>query len=80
MEALKVYGWQNRPTSLERNVVNSAAHGGHINALEWARDQGWYGDGKELCMSAAMNGHLHVLQWLREDGAAWDGRVISYSY
>jgi hypothetical protein len=62
MEALKVYGWQNRPTSLERNVVNSAAHGGHINALEWAQDQGWYGDGKELCMSAAMNGHLHVLQ------------------
>jgi hypothetical protein len=48
-----------------------------INALEWAWDQGWYGDGKESCMSAAINGHLHVLQWLREDGAAWDGHVIS---
>jgi hypothetical protein len=79
MEALKVYGWQNRSTSLERNVVNLAACGGHINALEWAWDQGWYVDGKESCMSAAMNGHLHVLQWLREDGAAWDGRVISYA-
>jgi hypothetical protein len=77
MEDVKVYGWQNRPTSLERIVVNSAARGGHINALEWAWDQGWYGDGKESCMSAAINGHLHVLQWLQENGAAWNGRVIS---
>jgi hypothetical protein len=76
MEMLKYNGWQQRPTSLERNVVNSAARGGHINALEWARDQGWYGDEKESCMWAAKNGHLHVLQWLREDGAAWDHRVI----
>ena len=64
MESLKYNGWQQRPTSLERNVVNLAARGGHINALEWARDQGWYGDEKESCMWAAKNGHLHVLQWL----------------
>jgi hypothetical protein len=62
MESLKYNGWQQRPTSLERNVVFSSAHGGHINALEWARDQGWYGDEKESCMWAANNGHLHVLQ------------------
>jgi hypothetical protein len=62
---------------LERNVVNWAAHGRHINALEWAWDQGWYGEEAESCMWAAFNGHLHVLQWLREDGATWDSHVIS---
>jgi hypothetical protein len=64
MEVLKNNGWQQRPISLERNIVNLAASGGHINALEWAWDQGWCGDGKESCMSAAINVHLHVLQWL----------------
>jgi hypothetical protein len=64
LEVLKNDGWQQRPPHLERNVVNLAAHGGHINALEWAWDQGWYGDDTELRAIAALNGHLHVLQWL----------------
>jgi hypothetical protein len=64
LEVLKNDGWQQRPPHLERNAVNSAAHGGHINALEWAQDQGWYGDNTESCAIAALNGHLHVLQWL----------------
>jgi hypothetical protein len=49
LEVLKNDGWQQTPTHLERNVVHLAACGGHINALEWAQDQGWYGDDAELC-------------------------------
>jgi hypothetical protein len=60
---------------LNRSIVNCAASGGQIEALEWAWDQGMHG-GAESCMFAAQYGHLHVLQWLREDGATWDSRVI----
>ncbi|KAI8471350.1 MAG: hypothetical protein J3K34DRAFT_520586 [Monoraphidium minutum] len=46
----------------------AAAEGGHLQVLQWARQQQppcpW---GKETCAAAAAeNGHLHVLQWLRE--------------
>jgi hypothetical protein len=61
---------------LNRSIVNWAACGGQIDALEWARDGGIHG-GVESFMFAAWEGHLHVLQWLREDGATWDSHVIS---
>jgi hypothetical protein len=44
---------------LNKRVVNWAASGGQIDALEWARDQGMHG-GAESCMFAAQYGHLHV--------------------
>jgi hypothetical protein len=47
LEVLKNNGLQERPPHLERNIVNWAARGGHINALEWAQDQGWYGEEAE---------------------------------
>ena len=49
---------------LKQRIVNSAASGGQIDALEWARDRGMHG-GAESCMFAAWEGHLHVLQWLQ---------------
>jgi hypothetical protein len=61
---------------LNEIIVNCAASGGQIDALEWAWDQGMHG-GAESCMLAAQYGHLHVLQWLREDGATCDSRVIT---
>ncbi len=61
---------------LKQMIVNWAATGGQIDALEWAWDQVIHGDA-ELCMQAALNGHLHMLQWLQEDGATWDSGVIS---
>jgi hypothetical protein len=61
---------------LNGSIVNWAACGGQIAALEWAQDRGIHG-GAESCMFAACKGYLHVLQWLREDGATWDSRVIS---
>jgi hypothetical protein len=61
---------------LNKTIVNWAASGGQIDALEWAWDQDIHGD-TEMCMWAALEGHLHVLQWLQEDGATWDSCVIS---
>jgi hypothetical protein len=61
---------------LNGSIVNWAACGGQIDALEWTRDQGIHG-GAESCMFAACKGHLHVLRWLQEDGATWDSSVIS---
>jgi hypothetical protein len=61
---------------LKQMIVLCTASGGHIDALEWAQDQGMHGDA-ESCMWAASHGHLDALQWLREDGATWDSRVIS---
>jgi hypothetical protein len=71
LDSLYVNGWQQTPSILKEKIVNWAASGGQIDALEWAWDQGMHGDA-ESCMWAAFNGHLHVLQWLQEDGATWD--------
>jgi hypothetical protein len=76
MDSLYEKGWQQTPSIVKEKIVNWAASGGQIDALEWACDQGMHGDA-ELCMWAAFNGHLHVLQWLQEDGATWDSHVIS---
>jgi hypothetical protein len=47
---------------LKETIVNWAASGGQIDALELAWDWGMHGDA-ELCMWAVTYGHLHVLQW-----------------
>ena len=70
------------------SVCASAAVGGHLEVLIWARDQGclWEEDieekqGLDCCCLAAGNGHLEVLQWLRapggvaEHGCPWDSRT-----
>jgi hypothetical protein len=48
---------------LNGSIVNWAACGGQIAALEWAQDRGIHG-GAESCLFAACEGYLHVLQWL----------------
>jgi hypothetical protein len=50
----------------------SAAGGGHLAVLQWARADGcpW---NEWTCARAAEGGHLAVLQWLRANGCPWDG-------
>jgi hypothetical protein len=47
-----------------------AAAGGHLEVLQWAREQDcpW---NHRTCMSAAAGGHLEVLKWAREHGCDW---------
>jgi hypothetical protein len=82
LDSLYKNGYQQAPSHLKEilkeTIVNWAASGGQIDALEWAQDQGMHGDA-ESCMWAACYNHLHVLQWLQEDGATWDSHVISYA-
>ena len=54
-----------------------AALNGHLEALDWARDNGCKWD-KLTCVYAAKNGHLEVLKWLRENGCDWDSSICLY--
>eukprot|EP00982_Pelagococcus_subviridis_P003634 27335-Pelagococcus_subviridis.AAC.2 len=49
----------------------TAANGGHLEVLQWARayDCPW---DETICADAAQSGHLEVLQWARANGAPWD--------
>ena len=48
-----------------------AAVGGHLEVLQWARENGcpW---NEWTCGWAALLGHLEVLQWARQNGCPWD--------
>jgi len=50
---------------------NIAAIHGHLNILQWLRENGcdW---NENTCATAAKYGHLHILQWARENGCPWD--------
>jgi hypothetical protein len=53
------------------DVCESAARGGHLATLQWARANGcdW---GLFACEAAASGGHLDVLQWAHANGCEWD--------
>ena len=48
-----------------------AAHGGHLETLQWLRAEGcpW---NKHTCRHAAEQGHVEVLRWARENGCPWN--------
>ena len=56
----------------DKRTSNSAAQGGHLAVLQWARANGcpW---NEETCAHAARGGHLEVLQWARANGCPWEG-------
>jgi hypothetical protein len=51
-------------------TCHSAAAGGHLAVLKWAREHGcpW---NSGTCAAAAQGGHLDVLKWAREHGCEW---------
>ena len=56
---------------LKRGLCQSAAKGGQLDLLKWARARG-YPWCEKTCHAAAENGHLEVLQWARAHGCPWD--------
>jgi hypothetical protein len=48
-----------------------AAWGGHLQVLQWARENDCPWDEK-TCKEAAKGGHLEVLKWAHENGCPWD--------
>jgi hypothetical protein len=55
-------------------MVNWAASGGEIDALEWAWDQGIHGDA-ELCIWAAFKGHLLACVAMAPRGWSYLGQL-----
>lgn len=53
------------------SICASAACGGHLHVLTWAREIGCDWD-ENTCTFAAERGHLEVLKWARENGCPWD--------
>lgn len=51
-----------------------AAFGGHMDILEWAREQEYQFDCL-VCTGAAEGGHLNILKWAREKNYPWDSQV-----
>ena len=47
-----------------------AAMNGHVNVLQWCRENGCPWD-DATCYYAANGGHLNVLQWCLESGCPW---------
>ena len=55
-----------------------AAEGGHLEVLQWARENDCPWDAS-TCENAAEGGHLEVLQWARENGCPWDEWTCAYA-
>jgi len=64
------YGFYVRGFYDVRGICNSAAKGGHLNVLKWAREEDVFD--WRTCVMAAAGGHLEVLQWAHAQGCPWD--------
>ena len=55
-----------------------AAAGGHLEVLQWARENGcpW---NERTCTYAASGGQLEVLQRACANGCEWDGQTITWA-
>ena len=78
--------WGGTRSLLPNNCCTLAAAGGHLEALQWAREQHPpCPSSEETCVAAVEGGHLEVLKWAWEHGcpcgvetcaaAAKDGRL-----
>lgn len=56
------------------SVCTYAAYGGHLEMLQWERENGCPWD-KETCAGAAMGGHLEIMKWARANGCPWDWKT-----
>merc|ERR1719313_1168234 len=53
------------------DAVEKAAKGGHLEVVQWLRQNGCPWDSM-TSFHAAHGGHLEVLQWVRQNGCPWD--------
>ena len=55
----------------DASTCTCAALGGHLEVLQWARENDCRWDEK-TCACAALGGHLEVLKWARANGCPWN--------
>ena len=56
-------------------TCRTAAGGGHLEVLQWARTNGCDWD-SSTCSNAAAGGYLEVLQWAAENGCEYDEETL----
>ena len=56
-------------------MCESAALGGHLDVLKWARENGCPWMSGHICTRAAQHGRLHVLKWAHAQGCRLDESV-----
>ena len=65
--ALPALNLQQLKYNQKKKLMVSAAKGGQLTTLQWARQKGCPWD-KRVTAAAAKGGNLAVLQWLRQEG------------
>jgi len=60
------------------NVLLGVAAGGHLEVLQWVREQGCHWNW-ETCAIAALYGHLEVLKWAREHHCPWNRLTCAHA-
>ena len=78
VETVNLIKWSMLDLPLDRFTCSSAAEGGHLEVLQWARANDCPWDGW-TCAYAASGGHLEVLQWARENGCPWNRWTCAYA-
>ena len=68
--SLPALGVQQLSYKQGKQLMASAARGGQLTTLQWARQQGCAWD-CHVSEAAAVGGHLAVVQWLRQAGCPW---------
>jgi hypothetical protein len=70
-------------TPWDERTCFSAAHGGHLEVLQWAHANGCPWNDCPLnmgtCAGAALGGHLEVLQWAHANGCPWNEETCSWA-
>lgn len=63
---------------LDENTCAQAAGGGHLEVLQWLRENQVPWDAS-TCSMAARGGHLELLKWARENGCVWNEKKICHA-
>lgn len=61
-----------------KNLCTLAAYHAYLEALKWARNNGFPWD-ENTCQSAADKGHLEILEWARKNNCPWDENTCAYA-
>jgi len=78
LELLQRARAQSPPYPSDETTCGAAAQHGHLQLLQWLREQGCPWDAT-TCAFAAMGGHIPVLEWLRANHCPWDERACEWA-
>lgn len=57
-----------KPCSWDSETIIQAIVGGHLETVQWLKEQGCKWNGASIVNTAAKEGQIHILQWLLDNG------------